>query len=187
MAKNEIPGRLRVKVFHRDRQNAESVCGKAGRQKLKDIVGQNLRVARKWILPRGELRGLDWDWRKRFHFHRKKCGGEFSQLIDGRAALGHKIAERLEINNAPIRRGPVWSRGFEFIERLPRFIVDSEPVIRSRIWYGIKAAGIGGKGALEEDWQSAQVADRVMYRLLAGRCESHRGRYQDFGSQAAFL
>src|SRR5437588_10417698 len=44
LPEDEIPRRLRVKVFHRDCQNAESVCGKAARQKVKDIAGQHLRI-----------------------------------------------------------------------------------------------------------------------------------------------
>ena len=59
LSENEIPGRLGVKIFHRDRQNAESVRGKAARQKGKDIAGKNLLVAGNGIAAGLEFGGLN--------------------------------------------------------------------------------------------------------------------------------
>ena len=77
LPEDEIPRRLRIKVFHRDRENAEGVRRNARFKEAEDITGEDLWVAGVWIATRGQLRVVDLDWRKCFHFHREECVGKF--------------------------------------------------------------------------------------------------------------
>src|SRR5438034_2446168 len=56
----------------------------------------------------------------------------------------------------------------------------SEPVVRPRFWNGIKAMAIRRKCLLQDNRQSAKVADRIAYCLLIGRRESHDNRRQQY-------
>src|SRR6266478_3533253 len=56
LPKDEIPRRLRVKVFHGDGENAEGIGGNAGLEEVEDVAGENLRIAGVRIAARGELR-----------------------------------------------------------------------------------------------------------------------------------
>src|SRR5205823_7234019 len=72
LPKDKVPGRLRVKVFHRNSENAEGIRWNAGFEKVEDVAGENLRIISDWIAARDEGRAIDPDRRKHFHVHRKK-------------------------------------------------------------------------------------------------------------------
>src|SRR6266567_4868493 len=146
LPKNKIPRRLRVKIFHRDGDNAEGVARKACLKKIENIAGENLLVASVRISASAKFRVVDLDWRERLYFDCEECRRKLPQFIDCRTALGRKIAQRLEVKHMSILRESIRSRRFELIERLSRLRMHSEPVVRPRFWNGIKTIAIGRKG-----------------------------------------
>ena len=80
--------------------------------------------------------------------------------------FGREIPEWLEINHMLVLCRPVWLLGFELVERLPRFVLDSEPVGRSWFWNRIKTVFVGRKCALEDRRQSVQITNRITNRFL---------------------
>src|SRR5436190_1193934 len=73
LSEDEVPGRLGVKVLHRNSENAEGVRWNAGFEKVQDVTGENLWIIGDWIAAHDEGRAIDLDRWKHFHFHRKKC------------------------------------------------------------------------------------------------------------------
>src|SRR6266496_2615070 len=59
LAKNEVPGRFRIKILHRDRQDAESVSGQLSFQPLQNIPGQNLLSSCHRVGSAGKAAGAD--------------------------------------------------------------------------------------------------------------------------------
>ena len=55
LSENKIPCWLRIKIFHRNRENTESIHGNAALEKVQDFACQNLRVACIRIAARGEF------------------------------------------------------------------------------------------------------------------------------------
>src|SRR5438132_11574693 len=49
LSEDEVPGRLRVKVFHCDSKNAEGIRWNAGLEKVQDVASENLRIVSRWI------------------------------------------------------------------------------------------------------------------------------------------
>src|SRR5437764_435868 len=78
LSEDEVPGRLRIKVFHGDRENAEGIRGNVGFEKIQDVASENLRIISDWIAARDEGRAINLDRRKHFHFHREKCSRELA-------------------------------------------------------------------------------------------------------------
>src|SRR5437868_12486352 len=74
LPEDEVPGRLWIKIFHRDGENAERIRWNAGFEKVQDVASKNLRIIGDWIAARHEGRVIDLNRWKHFHFHRKKCG-----------------------------------------------------------------------------------------------------------------
>src|SRR5437764_1323108 len=52
LPKDKVPGRLRVKVFHRNSENAEGIRWNAGFEKVEDVAGENLLIISDWIAAR---------------------------------------------------------------------------------------------------------------------------------------
>src|SRR5438046_6144255 len=42
LPEDEVPGRLRIKIFHRDSENAERIRWNAGFEKVQDVASKNL-------------------------------------------------------------------------------------------------------------------------------------------------
>src|SRR5438105_4937470 len=61
LPEDEIPGRLRVKVFHCDGENAEGIRWNAGFEKVQNVASENLRMVSEWIVARDEGRAIDLD------------------------------------------------------------------------------------------------------------------------------
>ena len=108
MPENEIPGGLRVKVFHRDSENAEGIRWNAGFEKVQDVASENLRIIGEWIAARDEGRAIDLDRRKHFHFHREKCSRKLAEFVVRGTVFGREIPEWLEVNYMLVLSWPVW-------------------------------------------------------------------------------
>src|SRR5437762_3264428 len=78
LSEDEVPGRLRIKVFHGDSENAKGIRGNVGFEKIQDVASENLRIISDWIAARDEGRAINLDRRKHFHFHREKCSRELA-------------------------------------------------------------------------------------------------------------
>src|SRR6266496_5691647 len=78
LSEDEVPGRLRVKVLHRDSETAEGICWNAGFEKVQDVASENLWIISDRIAARDEGRAIDLDRWQHFHFHREKCSRELA-------------------------------------------------------------------------------------------------------------
>src|SRR2546423_972199 len=78
LAKNKIPRRFRIKVFHRNREHAKRVRRHAALKKIEHIAGQDLSRAcgtSVRIVPGGKLGRIERYPRRRFDFDcEKRCG-----------------------------------------------------------------------------------------------------------------